>query len=447
MRARLFGTDGIRDRANCGVLRPEDVVRVGRALWVAIKRHGSPVLLASDTRISRFMIVGALQAGLTSTGLHVVDLGILPTPSLALLVPRLGGALGVMVSASHNPVEDNGIKVLGASGEKLPDELERLIEEALGSPDLPSPTGAGLGTVSLRSDAPRCYVELVTETFRARGVDLRGLRIALDCAHGATAVTAPHILRELGADVEVIGDEPDGTNINAGCGAVAPGVMARLVIDRCCHLGMALDGDGDRVILADENGRVVDGDQMLAILALDWLRHGRLPGRRVVATVMSNLGLELALREAGIELVRTPVGDRHVAEALRREGLNLGGENSGHIILPFGDRLIGDGTITGLEVACRAAESGSLAALADCMTTFPQEIVNVRVREKRPFDEIAGYRAAHDRAAALLGAEGRVLVRYSGTEPVLRVMVEGRDGALVKTVARELAEVLTRALS
>lgn len=441
-----FGTDGLRGVANEGQLRPEQVLALGRALGRLAARERGPLVLARDPRRSSGMLAAALAAGAASEGTGVVDLGVLPTPALAALLPALGAGAGAMLSASHNPMEDNGIKVLTGTGAKLADAAEAELETDMARPvSAALPTGAGVGAVREERAAIDLYERYLFE--RLPGLDLSGLRILVDAANGACAGAAPRILSRLGAQVIAIHAEPDGVNINAGCGAVHPEAMAEATARHGCDAGVAFDGDGDRSIFADAAGAVRDGDAVLYALGRRLAAAGRLPGSAIVGTVMSNFGLELALGDLGIRLVRTPVGDRHVAQALREQGLGLGGEPSGHVIFGADNRFIGDGLYTALRLfgELRAARA-SLAELCAGLAPVPQVLLNVPVRDKPPLERLQAVTeriAAADRA---LAGSGRVLVRYSGTENLLRVMVEGKSAAAVRAAADDIAGAVKAAI-
>jgi len=460
-----FGTDGVRAVANRGPLRPEQVVRIGRVVGALLaaepKRFHNPlanrlsgslrcapessrsrtVLVGRDTRASGDMIAAALSAGLTSAGWDVVDLGVLPTPALAHLARARGVRLGAMITASHNSFEDNGIKLISPEGLKLPDEAERRIEAACATEEwaaAPRPVGAAIGRIARDEARVEGYVAGLVRRFGRRG-GLGGVRVVLDVAHGAASAAAPEVFRRLGAEVRVLHDAPDGTNINRRCGALHPQVLSRAVRRLRAHAGFAFDGDGDRAMAVDETGAVLDGDHVLAIVGRHLAERRRLPGRTVVSTVMGNLGLRFALDEAGIALVCTPVGDRWVLERMLRDGFVLGGEQSGHVIF-LDDATTGDGIRTALrllEVARAAGEP--LGRLARVLRKFPQVLVNVRVREKPPLEGIPEVAAAVATAERALGGRGRVLLRYSGTEPLARVMIEGEDARVIRAMANAVA--------
>jgi phosphoglucosamine mutase len=440
---RLFGTDGIRGTANRAPMDAATALRLGQAAGRYFNRGAPPhrVVIGKDTRLSGYMLEPALTAGFIGAGMDVVIVGPLPTPAIALLTRSLRADLGVMISASHNLFEDNGIKLFGPDGLKLTDEQEAAIE-ALMAGDLAGalvPPGK-LGRASRLEDAPGRYIEAAKQSF-PRGRTLEGLRIVVDCAHGAAYKVAPTVLWELGAEVVKIGVEPDGFNINRRCGSTAPGQLAELVRERRADLGIALDGDADRVVLVDEQGQVVDGDQILALIARSWHQQERLRGGAVVATVMSNMGLERFLAARGLRLLRTAVGDRYVGERMREAGCNLGGEQSGHMIMPdFG--TTGDGLIAALQVlAVLIEERRPASEVLRCFTPLPQRLVNVRYAGASPLND-EGVKAAIAAEEAALGARGRVLIRASGTEPVIRVMAEAEEEALVEATVERLAEAI-----
>jgi phosphoglucosamine mutase len=440
---RLFGTDGIRGTANRAPMDAVTALRLGQAAGRYFNRgaHRHRVVIGKDTRLSGYMLEPALTAGFVGAGMDVVLVGPLPTPAIALLTRSLRADLGVMVSASHNPYEDNGIKLFGPDGLKLTDDQEIAIEALMaGDLDAALVAPSRLGRASRLEDAPGRYIEAAKSSF-PRGQTLEGLRIVVDCAHGAAYKVAPTVLWELGAEVVSIGVAPDGFNINKGVGSTAPGALAELVRERRANLGIALDGDADRVVLVDEAGQVVDGDQLLALIARSWHAQDRLRGGAVVATVMSNMGLERFLAARGLGLQRTAVGDRYVGERMREAGCNLGGEQSGHMIMPeFG--TTGDGLIAALQVLAVLVEEKRAASEAlRCFTPLPQRLVNVRYAGPSPLQD-DGVRAAIAAEEAALGARGRVLIRASGTEPVIRVMAEAEEQALVEATVARLAETI-----
>ncbi|MCR0982217.1 phosphoglucosamine mutase [Roseomonas populi] len=443
---RLFGTDGIRGVANRAPMDAVTALRLGQAAGRFFNRgqHRHRVVIGKDTRLSGYMLEPALTAGFVGAGMDVVLVGPLPTPAIALLTRSLRADLGVMVSASHNPYQDNGIKLFGPDGLKLSDAQEEAIE-ALMAGDLASALAAPakLGRASRLEDAPGRYIEAVKASF-PRGRSLEGLRIVVDCANGAAYKVAPTVLWELGAEVVPVGVAPDGFNINDGCGSTAPGALATLVRERRADLGIALDGDADRLVLVDETGAVVDGDQILALIASSWAQQGRLRGGEVVATVMSNLGLERFLHRKRLKLHRTKVGDRYVGEAMRERGCNLGGEQSGHVILSD-HGTTGDGLVAALQVLSVLVEEGRPASeVLRRFEPLPQKLVNVRHAGGTPLAD-PRVEEAIAAAEAELGARGRVLIRPSGTEPLIRVMVEAEDDSLVDSLTERLAGVIRAA--
>ncbi|MCB4821579.1 phosphoglucosamine mutase [Roseicella aerolata] len=440
---RLFGTDGIRGTANKAPMDAATALRLGQAAGRTFNRgtHRHRVVIGKDTRLSGYMLEPALTAGFIGTGMDVVLVGPLPTPAIAMLTRSLRADLGVMISASHNPYEDNGIKLFGPDGLKLSDAQEVEIETLMAG-DLTQAlvAPARLGRASRMEDAPGRYIEAAKQSF-PRGLTLERLRIVVDCAHGAAYKVAPTVLWELGAEVVPVGVSPDGFNINDGVGSTAPGRLAEIVRERRADLGIALDGDADRLVLVDEKGAIIDGDQILALIAGSWHAQERLRGGNVVATVMSNMGLERYLRERGLGLLRTPVGDRYVGERMRELGCNLGGEQSGHMIMTdFG--TTGDGLIAALQVLAVLVEEGRPASeVCRRFRPLPQRLVNVRYSGASPLKDPAVQReiAAHEER---LGERGRVLIRASGTEPVIRVMAEAEEEALVNETVETLAEAI-----
>jgi len=438
MSQKLFGTDGVRGHAGTPPLDLHTVRRLGAALVRALPRGSEAphVLIGRDTRESGGWIERELAHGATALGAHVTSAGVLPTPAVAYLTGRLHFVVGVVISASHNPFEDNGIKVFAGTGEKFTESLEGRVESIIADESWTTPGGEARAVVEEDLSAP--YLAHARRALDGR-FPTHARRIAVDCAHGATVDVAPRLLRDLGFDVVTIGKEPDGRNINLNCGSTHPARVARLVVEQGCQLGVAFDGDGDRAILVDAHGRLVDGDAVMYLCARQMRAQGTLRGGRIAATVMSNIGLEIALRELGIGLVRCPVGDKYVMEEMQRSGLAIGGEQSGHII--FMDTLFtGDGLVTALNVLRVMAETGhSLAELTAGLKTFPQVLVNVRVREKRDWATVPAIAAAAGRVEQRLAGRGRLLVRYSGTEPLLRVMIEGEHQDEINMWAEEIA--------
>ncbi len=446
---KLFGTDGVRGVANQDPMTSEMAMRIGRAAAHVFRdssrRHR--IVIGKDTRLSGYMIESALTSGLCSMGIDVLLVGPVPTPGIAFLTRSLRADAGVVISASHNPYEDNGIKFFGRDGFKLPDELEKKMEDLIfsGAVDAVRPTASEIGKATRIDDAIGRYNEFVKSS-APRGLDLAGLRIVVDSANGAAYRIGPRILIELGADVISLYDQPNGMNINQGCGSLHPEMISRAVVANKAHIGIAFDGDADRLILCDENGSVVDGDHVMAICALQLMKHGKLKHNTLVATVMSNLGLELALREAGGKLVRASVGDRYVMEKMLSGGYNLGGEQSGHIIF-LDHNTTGDGLISALQVLSIMKQTDKpLSQLAACMKTYPQTLVNVKVRERRDLESIPEIAGRMAEISGKLEGTGRLLVRYSGTEPKVRVMIEGENEVEIKQLAEELAGLIRKKL-
>lgn len=453
MGRKYFGTDGIRGLANAGAMTPEMAFRIGLAVTRlaregASQGHAPRVVLGKDTRLSGYLFETALASGVCAMGGRVLLSGPLPTPAIAHLTTSMRADVGVVISASHNPYQDNGIKLFGPDGFKLPDEIEERIEALIDGSELDSdrPTGTQIGRAERLDDAPGRYVAFVKATF-PKDRTLDGVRVVVDAAHGAAYRTAPLVFSELGAEVHAIGIEPNGKNINDGFGALHPEACGRAVVERQAALGIALDGDADRVIIIDEKGQVVDGDAVMAICATHMLKAGQLARNTLVATVMSNLGLERAVERAGGTLKRCAVGDRYVVEALREEGLSFGGEQSGHLIF-LDHATTGDGLIAALQVLAVLLDEGKpLSELASqVMQRVPQVLLNERFTGRRPLDSMALTQRAIDGVRQRLGKDGRVLVRWSGTEPKLRVMVEGPNEQLIRTLAGEILDAARRDL-
>jgi phosphoglucosamine mutase len=443
---RYFGTDGIRGRVGHSPITPDFVLRLGWAVGRVLARdRGSLVLVGKDTRISGYMFESALEAGLSAAGVDTKLLGPIPTPAIAYLTRTFRARAGIVISASHNPYYDNGIKFFSAEGTKLPDEVELAIEAELDHP-METVDSARLGKVTRVEDARGRYIEFCKSTVPS-ALSLEGLRIVVDCANGATYQVSPSVLEELGAELIRVGTEPDGLNINDRCGSTQPQLLQARVLEEGADLGIALDGDGDRVIMVDHKGELVDGDELLFIIARSRQAAGKLGEAGVVGTVMSNLGLEHALAAHGIGFERTRVGDRYVLERLLESGGILGGESSGHIICL--DRTsTGDGTISALQVLTAMFFSERpLNELKAGMTKYPQHMINVALTRPVDLKTSAPVQAAVDECEARLGDSGRILLRPSGTEPVVRVMVEGADAPLVEETARYLADAVTRAMS
>ncbi|MBO6946910.1 MAG: phosphoglucosamine mutase [Rhodospirillales bacterium] len=445
MTRKYFGTDGIRGRANAYPMTAEVALKLGMAAALQFRRgnYRHRVVIGKDTRLSGYMLEPALTSGFVSMGMDVVLVGPMPTPAVAMLTRSLRADLGVMISASHNPFEDNGIKLFGPDGYKLSDSVEIEIEEKMDS-DLVTELEPSdmLGRARRLEDARGRYTEYVKQTF-PRGLRLDGFKIALDCANGAAYKVAPEVLWELGAEITTIGVSPDGTNINKDCGSTHLDALQSQTVAAGADIGLALDGDADRLIVCDQNGRVIDGDQIMALIAEDWHLTGRLNGGGVVATVMSNLGLERYLNGLGLGLKRTPVGDRYVAEAMRAEAYNLGGEQSGHLI--FDDyATTGDGLIAALQVLAVLVSSGKPASeICSKFEALPQILKNVRFNGGQPLEAASVKKAITD-AEEKLNGTGRLLIRKSGTEPLIRVMAEGEDLVLVETVVDGICDAITQ---
>lgn len=445
MSRRYFGTDGIRGRVGEFPITPDFMIKLGWAAGCVFARSGqSRILIGKDTRISGYMFESALEAGLSAAGVDVLLTGPMPTPAVAYLTRTFRASAGIVISASHNPFDDNGIKFFSAQGTKLPDEMEQAIEAQM---DLQMSTVSSerLGKASRINDAAGRYIEFCKSTGGGH-LNLRGMKIVIDCANGATYHVAPKVFSELGAEVIEIATAPDGLNINEGCGATAPEKLSRAVLAEEADLGMALDGDGDRLIMVDHSGDVVDGDEILYIIANALREQGQFSGG-VVGTLMSNFGLEQAFKRLQIPFVRAAVGDRYVMEQLDQRGWLLGGENSGHVVCRHLTST-GDGTVSAVQVLRAMADSGrSLQELRQGMTKLPQVMVNVRLAKRV---QLAGNEALEQAVAAAeaeLGDDGRVLLRPSGTEPVVRVMVEGENPAQVESVCHQLAEKVEKILA
>jgi phosphoglucosamine mutase len=443
---RLFGTDGIRGKANSEPMTGDIALRLGQAAGLLFTRgtHRHRVVIGKDTRLSGYMIEPALTAGFIGAGMDVTLVGPMPTPAVAMLTRSLRADLGVMISASHNPYEDNGIKLFGPDGNKLSDDVEREIEALMTEPlqsRLASPSK--LGRANRLDDAPGRYIEAAKGSF-PRGLRLDEMKIVVDCAHGAAYKVAPAVLWELGATVISTGVEPDGFNINQGCGSTFPDHLRALVVEHNADLGIALDGDADRLIMADEHGEIIDGDQVLGLIGRSWQESGRLRGDGIVATVMSNLGLERYLGTRGLKLHRTQVGDRYVAEHMRANGLNIGGEQSGHLILSD-FATTGDGLLAALQVLSVLVVSGRNASeVCQVFQPLPQCLKNVRFAGASPL-RLAAVQRDIKAAEARLNGTGRLLIRESGTEPLVRVMAEGEDEAMVSEIVDTLCSVIATA--
>ncbi|HNC85111.1 MAG: phosphoglucosamine mutase [Nitrospira sp.] len=442
---KLFGTDGVRGVANLEPMTSEIAMQLGRAAaHIFMRRAGRhQVVIGKDTRLSGYMLESALTSGICSMGVDVLLVGPLPTPAIAFLTRSLRADAGVVISASHNPYQDNGIKFFSNEGFKLPDEVEARIEQLIISDEIKHlrPTADAIGKAYRIGDAEGRYIEFVKRSL-PRDLDFQGIKLVVDCANGAAYKVAPAVLRELGADIEVIANTPDGMNINDHCGAVHPERLQEAVRRNGAHIGIALDGDADRAIFVCEQGHIVDGDHVMAALGLDLHGQGRLASQTVVGTVMSNFGLELAMKKAGIQLMRTPVGDRYLMERMLADGYNFGGEQSGHFIF-LDHNTTGDGLISALQILSLMKRTGKpLSELARAMTAVPQILLNVKVKHKPDLNQIPDIQQAIKTAEATLNGSGRVLVRYSGTEALLRIMVEGERDATIREVADYLADIV-----
>jgi phosphoglucosamine mutase len=444
MARKYFGTDGIRGATNVSPMTAQMAMKVGMAAGAYFQRgnHRHRVVIGKDTRLSGYMLESALVAGFTSVGMDVVMVGPMPTPAVAMLTQSMRADIGVMISASHNPYADNGIKLFGPDGYKLSDEAEAAIE-ALIDGDVPLVTSDQIGRARRIEDAQGRYIHFAKSTF-PENLRLDGMRIVIDCANGAAYKVAPSALWELGADVVAIGVSPNGTNINDGVGSTAPQTLAETVVASGADIGIALDGDADRLIVVDETGTIVDGDQLMATIAASWARQGRLAGGGLVATVMSNLGLERHLAAQGLGLVRTAVGDRHVLEKMRSSGYNVGGEQSGHIILSD-YATTGDGLVAALQILAEVKRSGAPASeVLHRFEPLPQLLKNVRFAGGKPLDDDS-VKAVIAEAEAELAGKGRLVIRPSGTEPVIRVMAEGDDLAQVERVVDRICDAVRKA--
>ncbi len=448
MARKYFGTDGIRGATNISPMTAQMAMKVGMAAGAYFQRgnHRHRVVIGKDTRLSGYMLESALVAGFTSVGMDVVMVGPMPTPAVAMLTQSMRADIGVMISASHNPYADNGIKLFGPDGYKLSDEAEAAIEaliDGVDNGDVPLVPSSQIGRARRIEDAQGRYIHFAKSTF-PENLRLDGMRIVIDCANGAAYKVAPSALWELGADVVAIGVSPNGTNINDGVGSTAPQTLAETVVASGADIGIALDGDADRLIVVDETGTIVDGDQLMATIAASWARQGRLAGGGLVATVMSNLGLERHLAAQGLGLVRTKVGDRHVLEKMRSSGYNVGGEQSGHIILSD-YATTGDGLVAALQILAEVKRSGAPAGeVLHRFEPLPQLLKNVRFAGGKPLDDDA-VKAVIAGAEAELDGKGRLVIRPSGTEPVIRVMAEGDDPGQVERVVDRICDAVRKA--
>lgn len=450
---RIFGTDGVRGTANIEPVTAETALKLGRAaahVFSEMSERSSgrtTIVIGKDTRLSGYMLENALAAGVMSLGADVLLIGPLPTPGVAYITRSLRADAGIVLSASHNPYEDNGIKFFRPDGYKLDDEIEKRIEHLVFSGEIENirPTAGKIGRATRIDDALGRYVEFAKQSF-PRGQTLEKLRVAVDTANGAAYKSTPCILRELGADVIVAHNAPNGRNINRDCGSTHPEEIQRIMRETKADVGISHDGDADRVLLCDENGEVVDGDEIMAIAALDFMKHGRLASNTLVATVMSNFGLNETLESNGGKVVRTKVGDRYVIEEMMKNDLNVGGEQSGHMI--FRDfSTTGDGIVSGLQILRIMVETGKpLSELKQCLRKYPQAQRNLRVREKKPLSELPHVVSLVEEAERDLAGAGRVLLRYSGTEPKIRLLIEGRDGDRINAQADKIAGVILEAI-
>ncbi|HUH67243.1 MAG TPA: phosphoglucosamine mutase [Syntrophales bacterium] len=447
---KLFGTDGIRGIANEYPMTAEMAINIGRATAHLFKKKGhvAKIIVGKDTRISGYMFESALVSGICSMGVNAIMVGVMPTPGIAFLTSSMRADAGIVISASHNPLQDNGIKIFSSEGFKLPDDKEHVIEEFIfaNASDKEHPAAGNLGKVYRLEDARGRYTVFLKHAF-PKECSLEGTKIVLDCANGATYRIAPETFFELGAEVTALFDKPDGVNINVGCGSQHPETIAREVVKRKAHAGFAFDGDGDRLIAVDEKGTVLTGDQILAICARMMKKEGTLANNLVVRTVMSNIGLGVALSEMGIDSVMTDVGDRKVLEEMRARGAAIGGEDSGHLIF-LDHHTTGDGIITALQVLTAMKKEGKpLSELAKVMTVFPQMLINIDVKSRPELDTVPEIVKAIKDAEAALGKKGRVLVRYSGTQNMCRVMVEGPTEKETERYCKQIAEVVKTKLA
>ena len=451
---KIFGTDGVRGTANIEPVTAETALKLGRAAGHVFKHlesrsrsHGRhKIVVGKDTRLSGYMLENALSSGILSMGVDVLFIGPLPTPGVAYVTRSLRADAGIVITASHNPYDDNGIKFFRADGYKLDDPIETRIEELVFSGEIESirPTAGEIGKAVRIEDALGRYIEYVKASF-PRGLTLDGLRVVVDCAHGAAYKSTPCVLRELGAEVFVFGNQPDGTNINKDCGSMHPAQLCAKVRELRADAGFAHDGDADRVLMCDETGALIDGDDIMVIAGLDLLARNALAEKTLVATVMSNAGVDAAIQEAGGRVLRTAVGDKNVIDEMLRGGFNLGGEQSGHLI--FRDHgTTGDGLVAALQILqIMKARRQPLSQLSRCWTRFPQLVTNVKVREKIPFDQLAGVLDLVAQAEALVKPDGgRVLLRYSGTEPKARLLIEGRDAGALEHWSKQICDSLRR---
>jgi len=446
---KLFGTDGIRGVANIDPITVDMATKLGRAIAYVFKKEDRrhKIVIGKDTRLSGYMLESAMMAGICSMGVDVMLVGPLPTPGIAFIATSMRADAGVVISASHNPYQDNGIKFFSRDGFKLPDETEKDIENFIFEDRDPThrPTASDIGKAYRIDDAIGRYIVFVKNTFPG-DLTLDGLKVAVDCANGAAYKVAPEVLYELGADIFTVGVKPNGENINDNCGALYPEVIAKTVIEHGADIGIAIDGDGDRCILVDEKGNIVDGDSIMAICADALLKEGKLHKKTLVATIMSNTGLDEVVRQRGGEVIRTDVGDRYIVKEMLRGGYNFGGEQSGHLLF-FDHTTTGDGIISALQVlAIMKKENKPLSELANIMHTYPQVLLNIKVREKRDINTISGLAAILKDSESRLKGRGRVFIRFSGTEPLARVTVEGLDEKEINEIAQNIADVVKKEL-
>jgi phosphoglucosamine mutase len=451
---KIFGTDGVRGTANIEPVTAETALKLGRAAAHVFKnlesrargRGRHKIVIGKDTRLSGYMLENAVSSGILSMGVDVLFIGPLPTPGVAYVTRSLRADAGIVITASHNPYADNGIKFFRADGYKLDDQIEAGIEGLVFSGEIETirPTAGEIGKAVRIDDALGRYIEFAKTSF-PKNLTLEGLRVVVDCAHGAAYKSTPCVLRELGADVIVIGNHPDGKNINENCGSMFPENLCAKVVEHRAHLGIAHDGDADRVLLCDEKGNLIDGDDIMAIAALDMLAQKTLAGKTLVATVMSNAGLEAAIKKAGGKMLRTAVGDKNVIDEMLKNGFRFGGEQSGHLIFrDFG--TTGDGLVAALQILrIMKAKEQSLSKLAKCWTRFPQLVTNVKVREKKPFEQLDGVtKLVAEAEKELRSASGRVLLRYSGTEPKARLLLEGRDAKVLEKWSKQICGAIQK---
>ena len=451
---KIFGTDGVRGTANIEPVTAETALKLGRAAAHVFKnlerqsrgRGKHKIVIGKDTRLSNYMLENAISSGILSMGVDVLFIGPLPTPGVAYVTRSLRADAGIVITASHNPYADNGIKFFRADGYKLDDKIEDSIEQLVFSGEIENirPTAAEIGKAVRIDDALGRYIEFAKTSF-PKNLTLEGMRVVVDCAHGAAYKSTPCVLRELGAEVIVFANQPDGKNINENCGSMFPENLCAKVVEQKAHLGIAHDGDADRVLLCDEKGNLIDGDDIMAIAALDMLAQNTLPGKTLVATVMSNAGLEAAIKSAGGKIIRTAVGDRNVIDEMLKHGFRFGGEQSGHLIFrDFG--TTGDGLVAALQILrIMKAKGQTLSKLAKCWTRFPQLVTNVKVREKKPFEQLDGVtKLVAEAEKELKSAGGRVLLRYSGTEPKARLLLEGRDAKVLEKWSKQICGAIQK---